>query len=147
MPMPYSVLLRGFLRTMSLRPSPLKPFSSPPNPRNPRPHFSFIATKPLSLCGAATFRLPPRRSLVVLASSTTRSVDSDWRESLGIVFNTKPAPFSPQPSSPYSCYAYDDFSEDESDGDVASSSSSSSSQKVSFLFEFLVNLTSGKVES
>eukprot|EP00268_Persea_americana_P060367 TRINITY_DN7508_c0_g2_i2.p1 TRINITY_DN7508_c0_g2~~TRINITY_DN7508_c0_g2_i2.p1 ORF type:complete len:1202 (-),score=258.97 TRINITY_DN7508_c0_g2_i2:563-4168(-) len=129
MPMPYSVLLRGFLRTMSLRPSPLKPFSSPPNPRNPRPHFSFIATKPLSLCGAATFRLPPRRSLVVLASSTTRSVDSDWRESLGIVFNTKPAPFSPQPSLPYSCYAYDDFSEDESDGDVASSSSSSSSQK------------------
>lgn len=143
MPMPYSVLLRGFLRTMSLRPSPLKPFSSLQNPRNPRPHFSFIATKPLSLRGSATFRLPPRRSLVVLASSTTRSLDSDWRESLGIVLNTKPAPFSQQPSSPYSRYAYDDFSEDESDGDAASSSS----QKVSFVFGFLVNLSSGKVES
>lgn len=144
--MPYSGLLRGFLRTMSLRPSPLKPFFS----QNPKPQFSFVASKPLSLRrgggGRATFGIPLRRSLVIAASSptTTRSLDSDRGESLGPVFSPRPPvlPFSRQQSLQYGRYAYDDYSEDESDGDAASASL----QKVRFVFEFLLNLKNGGLE-
>ncbi|XP_077219815.1 DExH-box ATP-dependent RNA helicase DExH3-like [Tasmannia lanceolata] len=129
--MPCSALLRGFFRTgplltMYLKPTALQ-FPLRSNPRNPRTSiFSANSKMKDRVIGNGTFCIPQRRSIIVSSASnvSTRSLDFDWRENPRLFSNhrnNEPYPFFQQPSMSYGRYAYDDYSEDESDHEVDSS--------------------------
>ncbi|XXG83840.1 hypothetical protein AAC387_Pa10g1498 [Persea americana] len=119
---------------MLLRPTALKssPLNIPNpqnrrNPQNPRIHLLFSATAMKDLPTAnGTYRVPQRRlSSVVVSSSSTRSLDSDWRESHGGLASNRrndSQPFHVQPMLQDGRYASEDYSDDESDHETEPSS-------------------------
>ncbi|XP_010279410.1 PREDICTED: DExH-box ATP-dependent RNA helicase DExH3 [Nelumbo nucifera] len=136
--MPYSAFLRGCLRnglrlTMSLRPTALH-FTIRSYPRKPTTFRTtlFAAMKHRALA-YGTVCVPQRLSSVITCSISpvvfTGSLDFDWREDQGIVLNPRSTPFpyfqtqQLQQNMQYGRYAYDDYSEDDSDQDVQSTSS------------------------
>ncbi|XP_010926080.1 DExH-box ATP-dependent RNA helicase DExH3 [Elaeis guineensis] len=140
--MPYAAVLRGCLRTrprmtMSLVPSATALLRSPTAPRNPSFNPTSAPMKSHSAGGGVYVPPIPRlRSVIASANgtlTTARSVDYDWRDTGAgggqgaITLNsTAPAPtaadgFPPylrQQSSHYARYAYDDYSDDDSDRDM-----------------------------
>lgn len=93
-----------------------------------------MAAKGGILLGWVAFRLPQRRprprSVVVAAASSggvsTRSVDLDRRRSQGTGLSlgrrNGPFPYFLQQNYPYGRYAFDDYSEDESDREAVAPS-------------------------
>lgn len=145
--MPYAAVLRGCLRTrprmtMSLVPSTAALLRSPTAPQNPTSNPTPGLMKSHSAGGGVYVPPIPRlRSVIASANgtlTTARSVDYDWRDAGAgqgaITLNpTAPAPaaadgFPPyfrQQSSHYARYAYDDYSDDDSDRDMEVSPASS----------------------
>ncbi|KAF8390072.1 hypothetical protein HHK36_024593 [Tetracentron sinense] len=133
--MPYSALLRGCLSTgpyltMSLRPTTLQsPLRSYPKfPKTLK--FSFSgAMKDRALTYGAVYTPPHRLRSVIVSSSSSgvpaRSLEFDWQENQGLVLSPRNGynPYSQQQQSlQYGRYAYDDYSEDDSDREMESSS-------------------------
>ncbi|KAG9449015.1 hypothetical protein H6P81_008980 [Aristolochia fimbriata] len=134
--MPYSAFLRGSLQngprlTMSLRPLALStPFCvTPHNSRFFSRSFPFARLGNRAM-GYAFVCVPQRRPFIAspaAAGMTTRSIDFDWKENKGLVFNPSDDSLQifQQPSKSYGRYAYDDNSED-SDREIESSAKGAS---------------------
>lgn len=136
-----AVVLRGCRRlTMPVARSPhlrsVYPRSTCPNPRG---SLNFLNPRllPMKTGGGAGVYVPPiprLRSMIASANgtlTTARSVDYDWRDGGGQGIAVSPPPpattssggdgypsYFHQQSSHYARYAYDDYSDDESDRDV-----------------------------
>ncbi|XP_043694999.1 DExH-box ATP-dependent RNA helicase DExH5, mitochondrial-like [Telopea speciosissima] len=138
--MPYSAFLRGYLRTgpyltMSLRPTALQ-FQSRSNSRRSPETFKTTATvfgamKDRAVAFGSVY-VPPRLRSVITSSAnsgvSTRSLDFDWRDNQGLVYSPRgrsyPSlqPQQQQQSFQYGRYAYDDYSDDDSERETESSS-------------------------
>ncbi|XP_058091802.1 DExH-box ATP-dependent RNA helicase DExH3-like [Magnolia sinica] len=129
----YSPFLRCFLlrpNTSPLFAMSLRLPSLRPNPKSP------ILPFPSTVRFGGTYCITQRRrrpSAIVAAASSpsdvsaqTRSLEFNWREIQGGALNSNDDfMFLKQPTRQFGRYAYDDYSEDESDVDSSSSSSSS----------------------
>ncbi|PKU83174.1 ATP-dependent RNA helicase DHX36 [Dendrobium catenatum] len=99
--------------------------------RNRRIPFSFAAGETPMKAGIYVPPIQRLRSVIASANesvvSTSRSADYDWRDSLRQLPSSIEAdrfPYYRQQSSHYARYAYEDYSDDESDRDVDVSSTS-----------------------
>ncbi|KAJ4960848.1 hypothetical protein NE237_020758 [Protea cynaroides] len=133
--MPYSAFLRGYLRigpylTMSLRPTALQ-LSFRSYPRSPK---TFKTTRVFGAMkdraqAYSTVCAPPRlRSVITSAASSgvsTCSLDFDWRDNQGLVYSPRGSSYPyllSQQNFQYGRYAYDDYSDDDSEREIESSS-------------------------
>lgn len=135
--MPYSALMRASLRARAARVT--MPFASlrrplhfsPQNPRIPSANPSAFA---MMKTGIYVPPIPRLRSVIASANGTIHtaatSVDYDWRDD-------RLSYFDRQQRASYGRFAYDDFSEDDSDRDGEASSVASSKVRVWFLVKLI----------
>ncbi|KAK9278678.1 hypothetical protein L1049_028252 [Liquidambar formosana] len=133
--MPSPSVIRGYIRTtttpfltMSLRPSSSLQFhllrSRHVDPRRVPKPSGFSVMKGRSALGLVrSFHGPPR--VVACKASARGVVEFDWRESEGLVLRQRgvslPLLQQQQQNSRYGRFAFDDYSEEDSDREVASS--------------------------
>lgn len=133
--MPYACVLRGCLWMRVRMTTCLGPHSATFRPpsifyRNHRNPNSFTAEVIPMKSGIYVPPIHRLRSIIASANggvvTTSRSVDYDWRDSLRLPspIEAEKFPYYRQQSSHYARFAYEDYSEDESDRDLDTSSSS-----------------------